>query len=51
MRLAFLPNPPQPDPNWMRGFTLHLLRLAPTEAAEIWDETMSSRTVNWRDLH
>ncbi len=74
MHLAFLPSPPQPDPGWMRRFTVHLLTLAPkldaatamafaahafdamfllapTEAAEIWDETMSSRIVSWRGLH
>jgi len=25
--------------------------LAPGEAAEIWDETMTSRIVSWRSLH
>jgi len=29
MHLSFLPKPPPPDPGWLRGFTLHLLQLAP----------------------
>jgi hypothetical protein len=46
---------PKLDTDTALAFARHafdaMFLLAPTEAAEIWDETMTSRIVSWRSLH